>query len=59
MSKCLDIFALKNDIKMILLREFKGPKMVLIYNFLQTVRPANKIHYFNGVMFDPFIFNKE
>ena len=44
---------------MILLREFKGPKMVLIYNFLQTVRPANKIHYFNGVMFDPFIFNKE
>ena len=59
MSKCLEIFALKNDIKMILLREFKGPKMVLIYNFLQTDRPANKIHYINGVMFDTFIFNNE
>ena len=37
---------------MILLREFKDHKMVLIYNFLQTDAPAS-------LMFDPFIFNKE
>ena len=36
MSKCLEIFALKKDIKMILLREFKDHKTVLIYNFLHT-----------------------
>ena len=56
MSKCLEIFALKKDIKMILLREFKAHKMVLIYNFLHTdaCSSTNKIHYFNGV-----ISNKE
>ena len=52
MSKCLEIFALKKDIKMILLREFKDHKTVLIYNFLHTDAPTNKIHYFYGVMFD-------
>ena len=48
MSKCLEIFSSKKDIKMILLREFKDHKTVLIYNFLHTdaCSSTNKIHYF-------------